>query len=152
MITRQALTLSTVLSGVAMIPALCPGLLSSPARAADTSGRTTDASSRTPHAATAPKTARKAPAKKEVRISRHDEAITVFGHGSTRQMTSITHSMMLQSAPGTSPLKVLSQLPGVVYQSADPFGAYEYSSQIFMRGFSQSQLGFTLDDIPLGDQ
>lgn len=80
------------------------------------------------------------------------ESITVFGHGSTRQMTRVTHTMMTQAAPGTSPLKVLSQLPGVVYQSADPFGAYEYSSQIFMRGFSQSQLGFTLDDIPLGDQ
>ncbi|ACI52136.1 TonB-dependent receptor [Gluconacetobacter diazotrophicus PA1 5] len=80
------------------------------------------------------------------------ESIVVFGQGSTRQMTSVTTSMMRQSVPGTSPLKVLDQLPGVLYQSADPFGAYEYSSQVFMRGFSQNQLGFTLDDIPLGDQ
>ncbi|MBF0851360.1 TonB-dependent receptor [Gluconobacter sp. R75690] len=152
MITRQALTLSTVLSGVAMVPALFLGLVPSPARAADTPGKAPEASSGTPHASVAPKTSRKVPAKKEPRVLGQDEAITVFGHGSTRQMTSITHSMMQQSAPGTSPLKVLSQLPGVVYQSADPFGAYEYSSQIFMRGFSQSQLGFTLDDIPLGDQ
>ncbi|NHO33771.1 TonB-dependent receptor [Acetobacter sp. LMG 1636] len=80
------------------------------------------------------------------------EEISIFGHGSTRQMTSVTSTMMRQSVPGTSPMKVLSQLPGVLYQSADPFGAYEYSSTLFMRGFSQAQLGFTLDGIPLGDQ
>ncbi|WP_242011980.1 TonB-dependent receptor [Acetobacter oeni] len=67
-------------------------------------------------------------------------------------MTSVTSTMMHQSVPGTSPMKVLGQLPGVLYQSADPFGAYEYSSTLFMRGFSQAQLGFTLDGIPLGDQ
>jgi len=82
----------------------------------------------------------------------HPEEVAVFGHGSTRQMTRVTQTMMRESAPGTSALKVLGQLPGVLYQSADPFGAYEYSSQLFMRGFNQSQLGFTLDDIPLGDQ
>ena len=80
------------------------------------------------------------------------ESIAVFGHGSTRQTMSIGRASMQQSVPGTSALKVLNELPGVLYQSADPFGVYEYSSQIFMRGFSQSQLGFTLDDVPLGDQ
>jgi len=80
------------------------------------------------------------------------EAISVYGQGSTRQMTSVTRSMLAESVPGTSPEKILNRLPGVMYQSADPFGAYEYSSSLFMRGFSQAQLGFTLDDVPLGDQ
>ncbi len=80
------------------------------------------------------------------------ETISVFGAGSTRQLTSIGRAQMRASVPGTSPLKVLNQLPGVNYQSADPFGAYEYSSSLYIRGFNQSQLGFTLDGIPLGDQ
>ncbi|NVN38604.1 TonB-dependent receptor [Komagataeibacter swingsii] len=80
------------------------------------------------------------------------ETIYAFGHGSTRQMTSLSRVQMERSVPGTSPLKVLNQLPGVMYQSADPFGAYEWSSSLYMRGFSQGQLGFTLDGVPLGDQ
>ncbi|WP_081827685.1 TonB-dependent receptor [Kozakia baliensis] len=80
------------------------------------------------------------------------ETISVYGQGSTRQMTSVTSSMLRETVPGTSPMKALNRLPGVMYQSADPFGAYEYSSSLFMRGFSQAQLGFTLDDVPLGDQ
>ncbi|MDE3114017.1 MAG: TonB-dependent receptor, partial [Pseudomonadota bacterium] len=33
----------------------------------------------------------------------------------------------------------------------DPFGAYEWSTRISIRGFNQNQLGFTLDDVPMGD-
>ncbi|WP_459987356.1 TonB-dependent receptor domain-containing protein [Komagataeibacter kakiaceti] len=105
------------------------------------------------HATHSPDTT-KTQATRAQRVLRHQasETISVFGHGSTRQMTSVTRTMMEQSVPGTSPMKVLNQLPGIVYQSADPFGAYEYSSSLYMRGFSQNQIGFTLDDIPLGDQ
>jgi iron complex outermembrane receptor protein len=39
----------------------------------------------------------------------------------------------------------------VNFQSADPFGAYEWSTRFSIRGFNQNQLGFTLDGIPLGD-
>ncbi|MFT8775422.1 MAG: TonB-dependent receptor [Gluconacetobacter liquefaciens] len=138
--TRQKLARSTILSSVIMIPAFLPG-------------HAANAADRPAHAAPGhPAAHARTPAAKASPPPAEHEEIAVFGHGSTRQMTRITRTMMQQSVPGTSPLKVLSQLPGVVYQSADPFGAYEYSSQIFMRGFSQSQLGFTLDDIPLGDQ
>ncbi len=37
------------------------------------------------------------------------------------------------------------------YQAADPYGSYEWAVRISVRGFNQNQLGFTLDDIPLGD-
>ena len=37
------------------------------------------------------------------------------------------------------------------FQAADPYGSYEWAVRISVRGFNQNQLGFTLDDIPLGD-
>src|SRR5689334_7805841 len=77
--------------------------------------------------------------------------VEVTGRGQTRQVQNVTRVDLLEAAPGTSPLKVLEKLPGVSFQSADPFGAYEWSTRISIRGFSQSQLGFTLDGIPLGD-
>lgn len=80
------------------------------------------------------------------------EIISVFGQGSTRQTTSLTSAMLREQVPGTSPAKALNRLPGVMFQSADPFGAYEWSISLYMRGFSQAQLGFTLDGVPLGDQ
>ncbi|MFT8674417.1 MAG: TonB-dependent receptor [Acetobacter sp.] len=86
------------------------------------------------------------------KISEQSESISVFGGGSARQMTTVSAKMIQRSAPGTSVLKALNQLPGVNFQSADPFGAYEFSISLYIRGFNQSQIGFTLDDIPLGDQ
>ncbi|WP_220790127.1 TonB-dependent receptor [Gluconacetobacter tumulisoli] len=54
--------------------------------------------------------------------------------------------------PGMSPLQALEVLPGVVYTTADPWGATEQNAAIYIHGFAQSQLGFTMDGIPLGDQ
>ncbi|MFH1495460.1 MAG: TonB-dependent receptor [Pseudomonadota bacterium] len=79
------------------------------------------------------------------------EAINVFGRGQTRQVTTVTREDLQQSAPGTSPLKVMDKVPGVHFESADAYGAYEWSTSISVRGFSAGQLGYTLDDIPLGD-
>ena len=77
--------------------------------------------------------------------------ITVFGKGKTRQVQDITSVDMIKALPGASPLKTLEKLPGVAFQSADPFGAYEWSTRFSVRGFAQIQLGFTLDNVPLGD-
>jgi iron complex outermembrane receptor protein len=79
------------------------------------------------------------------------EEIVVMGRGETRQVQTIQAVDILAAAPGTSPIKILSKLPGVNFQSADAFGAYEWAVRISVRGFNQNQLGFTLDDIPLGD-
>jgi iron complex outermembrane receptor protein len=76
---------------------------------------------------------------------------TVFVQGQVRQVQNITRKDLELVTPGTSPLKTLDKLPGVSFQSADAFGAYEWSSHIAIRGFNQNQLGFTLDGIPLGD-
>ena len=77
--------------------------------------------------------------------------IVVLGFGQTRQVQTLSAVDMERLTPGTSPLKAISKLPGVNFQSADAFGAYEWSSRISLRGFNQNQLGFTLDGIPLGD-
>jgi iron complex outermembrane recepter protein len=77
--------------------------------------------------------------------------IVVFGQGQTRQVQEIKSEDITILAPGTSPLKAIEKLPSVNFQSADPFGTYEWSSRVSIRGFNQNQLGYTLDGIPLGD-
>ncbi len=79
------------------------------------------------------------------------EEIIVFGRGQTRQVQTVTAVQIEQLPPGTSPIKAIERLPGVNFQSADPYGAYEWSTRISVRGFNQNQLGFTLDGVPLGD-
>ncbi len=79
------------------------------------------------------------------------EEVVVLGRGETRQVQSVTAQQIDQLPPGTSPLKAIENLPGVNFQSSDPYGAYEWSTRITVRGFNQNRLGFTLDDVPLGD-
>ena len=83
--------------------------------------------------------------------STSEDGIVVFGRGETRQVQELTSKELLILAPGTSPLKAIEKLPSVNFQSADPFGTYEWSSRVSIRGFNQNQLGYTLDGIPLGD-
>jgi iron complex outermembrane receptor protein len=77
--------------------------------------------------------------------------IVVLGFGRSRQVQSVTATDIARLTPGSSPLKAIEKLPGVQFQAADPFGAYEWAVRISLRGFNQNQLGFTLDGIPLGD-
>jgi iron complex outermembrane recepter protein len=79
-----------------------------------------------------------------------DEVI-VYGQGESRQVQTLGAIDIAVAAPGTSPLQVIQKMPGVNYQAADPFGAYEWAVRISIRGFNQNQLGFTLDGVPLGD-
>jgi len=79
------------------------------------------------------------------------EEIVVIGFGQSRQVQTVSMRDIALLTPGTSPIKAIEKLPGVNYQAADPFGAYEWSTRISLRGFNQNQLGFTLDGVPLGD-
>ena len=79
------------------------------------------------------------------------DTISVVGTGQTRQVQSLGKDDLAREAAGASPLKAVAKLPGVNFQSADPWGNYEWSAKLSIRGFSQQQLGFTLDGIPLGD-
>jgi iron complex outermembrane recepter protein len=77
--------------------------------------------------------------------------IVVYGKGEVRQVTEISADDIQLTTAGSSPFIALRKLPGVNFQSADPFGVYEWSTRITLRGFNQNQLGFTLDGVPLGD-
>ena len=79
------------------------------------------------------------------------QSVTVTAEGEDRSVQSVSSTQLLQAAPGTSPIAILARLPSVSVTSADPYGAYEWALRISVRGFNQNQLGFTLDDVPLGD-
>lgn len=77
--------------------------------------------------------------------------IIIVGKGQTRQVQQLNQADIAILAAGTSPLKAIAKLPNVNFQSADAFGAYEWSERVSIRSFNQNQIGFTLDGIPLGD-
>ena len=77
--------------------------------------------------------------------------VQIFGQGQARQVQNITRDDLAAALPGASPLKTLEKLPGVSFQSADAHGSYEWSTRFGIRGYSQGQLGFTLDGVPLGN-
>lgn len=79
------------------------------------------------------------------------DAINVVGAGETRQVQELGREEIASQPAGTSPLKLMAKLPGVHFTSADPWGNYEWSTRLNIRGFNQNQLGFVLDGIPLGD-
>ncbi len=80
------------------------------------------------------------------------ERVTVsVGRGQLRSVQSLTQAEFDNAPAGSSPLATVARLPGVNFQSADGLGNYEWSTRFTVRGFSQNQLGFTLDDVPLGD-
>jgi iron complex outermembrane receptor protein len=79
------------------------------------------------------------------------EEVVVLGRGQARQVQTVAGADLQLEAPGASPLKLVEKLPNVNLQTADPFGSYEWAARISIRSFNQGQLGFTLDDVPLGD-
>jgi iron complex outermembrane receptor protein len=79
------------------------------------------------------------------------EDIVVYGTGKVRQEQTVTQKAIEILPPGSSPLKAVARLPGVALQSSDPFGSYELGTRLSVRGFNQSQMGYTLDGVPLGD-
>jgi len=92
-----------------------------------------------------------APAPAALADSAEVDAVIIIGQGQSRQVQTVKDDAIGLEAAGTSALKAIDKLPGVTFQSADAFGAYEWSTRISIRGFNQNQLGFTLDGVPLGD-
>lgn len=91
-----------------------------------------------------------APAAEQPKIT-NTETIVVTAPGEFRVEQELQGTVLIDEAPGTSPIKSIAQMPSVNFQAADPYGSYEWAVRISVRGFNQNQLGFTLDDIPLGD-
>ncbi|MCP1195075.1 TonB-dependent receptor [Acetobacter senegalensis] len=86
-------------------------------------------------------------------IKSSSEAISVTGAHRSHGVQEVVGSAAIRAeTPGTSVLKVLGKLPGIMLQSADAQGVDIWSQMFFMHGFLQNQVGMTLDGIPLGDQ
>ncbi len=77
--------------------------------------------------------------------------IVVLGQGQTRQIQEVGAATIQILTPGTSPIRAIERLPSVNIQASDPFGNYEWSTRVTIRSFTQNQIGFNFDGIPLGD-
>jgi hypothetical protein len=80
------------------------------------------------------------------------EEIFVTVERTTRSAISLGGSEIQRILPGINSLKAIQTLPGVLFQTADPWGNNEQNETLYVHGFSLQQLGYTLDGIPLGDQ
>ena len=80
------------------------------------------------------------------------QEIVVTTEKTTRSSVSLGGLEVQKLLPGDSPLKAVETLPGVIYETADPWGNNEQNESLVIHGFTTQQLGFTMDGVPLGDQ
>jgi hypothetical protein len=78
--------------------------------------------------------------------------VVVTAAKTTRSSVAISAVEIQKLLPGVDPLKAIETLPGVVFETADPWGNNEQNEVLFVHGFSTQQLGYTMDGVPLGDQ
>lgn len=76
--------------------------------------------------------------------------VTVVGSREVRDLTVVDGEVLREAAPGSGPLKLIERLPGAAWTGSDNLGNYEWGNNLTVRGFGLNQIGFTLDDIPLG--
>lgn len=83
------------------------------------------------------------------------EAITVVGRSVSYANNQTSDEMMKQQTSMTSVLAAIDNLPGVLINEGDTFGADDWSTSISIRGFqvdlSQQQIGMTVDGIANGN-
>src|SRR5579871_170138 len=78
-------------------------------------------------------------------------SIVVTDSKATRSSVDLGGTEIQAQLPGMNPLKAIETLPGVVFMTADPWGANEQNESLYIHGFNAQQLGYTLDGVPLGD-
>lgn len=78
--------------------------------------------------------------------------VVVTALPTTRSAVALETTEIQKVLPGASPLKAIQTLPGVIFETADPWGNNEQNLSLFVHGFSTQQLGYTMDGVPLGDQ
>jgi hypothetical protein len=81
-----------------------------------------------------------------------ESVIVTSDRESTHSAVELSGVQAQKILPGISPLKAIDTLPGVVYETADPWGNNEQNESLVVHGFTTQQLGFTMDGVPLGDQ
>ena len=84
--------------------------------------------------------------------STSEQSSVVIQAQKSRSAFKLGEGALQSQLPGMNPLKALHRLPGVNFQSADPWGNNEQNFSLFIHGFNSQQLGCTFDGVPLGDQ
>ncbi|WP_317932132.1 TonB-dependent receptor domain-containing protein [Halioxenophilus sp. WMMB6] len=83
------------------------------------------------------------------------EEVVIIGKYKTYANNAVTDSMLDQQAGLTSVTAVIDNIPGVLVNEGDTFGADDWSTTVSMRGFQLSldaqQIGMTIDGIPNGN-
>lgn len=83
------------------------------------------------------------------------ESISIVGKKTTYANNTVDESMKKQQSNITSVLAVIDNLPGVLINEGDTFGADDWSTSISIRGFQvdlgQQQIGITIDGIANGN-
>lgn len=103
------------------------------------------------HPALAKSTSQPGPSKTKAAAD-NGETVMVVAKRSSRSAVSLSGREIQKLLPGTNALKALQTLPGVVYETSDPWGNNEQNISLYIHGFNAQQLGYTLDGVPLGDQ
>ena len=78
--------------------------------------------------------------------------VVVTAAKTTRSAIALGGPEIQKLLPGVNPLKAVETLPGVLFETSDPWGNDEQNEEVFVHGFSTQQLGYTMDNVPLGDQ
>jgi len=82
--------------------------------------------------------------------TRVSEAKAAIGTDKVTATVAITREALLSAPAGITGLKMLESLPGFNVQANDALGLYECGNSISVRAFQFSQIGFLLDNIPMG--
>ena len=82
--------------------------------------------------------------------ARVSEARTAIGTDHATATVAITSDALLSAPAGITGLKMLESLPGFNVQANDALGMYEFGNSVSVRAFNFQQIGFLLDDIPMG--
>ncbi len=80
------------------------------------------------------------------------QAVVISIAKTTRSAVALDGVETQKLLPGVNPLKAIQTLPGVLLETADPWGNNEQNESLFVHGFNTQQLGYTMDGVPLGDQ
>lgn len=81
------------------------------------------------------------------RLSQASEAV---GMDEVSNTVAVTREALLSAPAGISGLKMLESLPGFNVQTDGALGLYEFGNSVTVRAFNLAQIGFVLDEIPMG--
>jgi iron complex outermembrane receptor protein len=82
--------------------------------------------------------------------ARVSDAKAAIGADKVTATVAITRAALLSAPAGITGLKMLESLPGFNVQANDALGLYEFGNSVSVRAFQFSQIGFLLDNIPMG--